>query len=362
MESIQRIEIPWIRADGRALTLRTTTYGASVLGFSIPCTEGIRDLLLGPDTVEGLKQQDKYFGATIGRVSNRITGAQMPWPPPSATEEPSPKPEVSSGTQTRQLVMNNGTNCLHGGVPGYQEREWELLSQTENSLVYGLVDPEGSAGFPGALEVQVRYELLAEEEAVLRIVYEAKAMSDTVCALTWHGYWNLNGHGAGSLKGHRLQVYADSFTELRSDSCPTGVCLSVEGTGLDFRSSLDLVQGLARSCPHLKQGRGLDHNYILHTKPTGPIRLAAVLETAELRLRCLTTQPGMQVYTANYLDRDLGKPLPDGRSAYYEPQSGICLEMQAWPDAVHHPQFPSVVLRAGEVYHQETEYRISFIP
>lgn len=355
-QQIQEIRAQLAAGEGETF-LRATTYGASILGWSVPCAEGMRDLLLGPDTVEGLRNQDRYFGATVGRVANRISGAEFAWP----ISERDGSDESLDSQRVCRLATNNGANCLHGGHPGYQERIWSLVSQSDSELVYSLLDPDGCAGFPGGLQVQVRYQLLGGEEPTLRIMYEATALDDTVCALTWHGYWNLRGHGFGSLEGHRLQVCAERFTELTEDSCPTGRCLPVEGTGLDFRQLLDVQTGLERDCPHLRQGRGLDHNYILHDEPVGALRLAAVLETDALRLSCYTTQPGIQVYTANYLDGDIGKSLQEGPAVVYGARSGICLETQAWPDAVHHRQFPSIVLRAGEQYRQETQYRLRFL-
>lgn len=332
------------------VTVTISPWGANLLRWEVPMQTGRRDILLGMDTVSELAQQDKYFGALVGRVANRIGRAQF---------------ELDG--RVYPLEANNGPNHLHGGHPGFHEQPWRILEQSAQSVRLALTSPAGQAGYPGTLQVQVTYALEADPQrdtgVILWLTYEAQTDAPTLCNLTWHGYFNLAGHQAGTLAGHQLQVFADQFTVLDENSCPTGAIESVANTGLDFRTPQALPTALAKPCPHLKQGRGLDHNFILGFKPYQPLRPAACLQTDDLVLTLETTQPGVQIYTANYLDGILGKRDPQtGIQVAYPAQSGICLEAQAWPDAIHHGHFPSIVLEPGQVYYQKTGYRLHPTP
>lgn len=225
----------------------------------------------------------------------------------------------------------------------------------DGALVLTHVSPDGDEGFPGALEVRVTYSLTAD--GVLMLDYWAKSDADTLCNLTNHSYFNLLGHDAGTLAGQQVEIFADAITQTDENSTPTGALLPVEGTPFDLRRPRDFLEGLAMDHPQLALGNGYDHNFVLHTAPVSPLSLAARVSGGGLVLECLTTQPGLQLYTANYLDGTPGK----GGTAY-GPRSAFCLETQNWPDAVHHASFPSPVLRAGEVYRHRTVYRVGMCP
>ena len=310
------------------------TLGGILRSFCVPAPEGSRDIVLGCETLEDYEKQDKYFGALVGRVANRIGGAAFDL---NGVHYP--------------LAANNGPNCLHGGRRGFDRAVWEAR-EAGGALILTHVSPEGDEGFPGTLAVEVTY--LLTEDGTLTLEYQARSDRDTLCNLTNHSYFNLLGHGHGSLEGHRVRILAAAITETDGNSTPTGTILPVEGTPFDLREPVEILAGLAMDHPQLELGRGYDHNFVLRRQSWGPLKLAASVTGGGLCLECRTTQPGLQFYTANYLD---GVPGKDG--AVYGPRSAFCLETQAWPDAVHHGEFPSVVLRAGEKYRHTTAYRVA---
>ena len=309
------------------------TYGGVLQRFVVPAPDGPRDIVLGFDTLADYEAQDKYIGALVGRVANRIGGASF-----------------QLGGRTYQLHANNGPNCLHGGLRGFDRAVWQARQEGE-SLVLSHTSPDGEEGFPGELWAEVRYTL--SSAGALTLEYLARSSRDTLCNLTNHTYFNLAGHAAGSLEGQCIQIAADSITPTDETSVPTGALMPVEGTPFDLRKKIPILQGIAGKHPQLELGNGYDHNFILRHRPAGPLALAAIASGAGLKLTCSTTQPGLQFYTANYLDGEQGK---DG--AVYGPRCAFCLETQGWPDAIHHPSFPSPVLRAGETYRQATVYQV----
>ena len=325
-------EVEQWTAQAGSYTAKILTYGGILRSFMVED----RDVVLGCDTLADYEKQDKYFGALVGRVANRIGGASFDL---NGVHYP--------------LAANNGPNCLHGGVHGFHEAVWEAAVR-EGKLVLSHTSPDGEEGFPGTLEVRVSYDLTAD--GVLSLDYWARSDKDTLCNLTNHSYFNLMGHNFGSLEGQRVQVYASAITENDANSTPTGSLLAVEGTPFDLRFPREFLQGLAMQHPQLTLGNGYDHNFVLRTQPEAPLGLAARVMGGGLCLECYTTQCGLQLYTANYLD---GVPGKDG--AVYGPRSAFCLETQGWPDAIHHQGFPSPILRAGEEYRHTTTYRLATI-
>ncbi len=313
--------------------IQVLTYGGILRSFRVPASEGSRDLVLGCETLEQYERQDKYFGALVGRVANRIGQASF---------------DLDGRHYT--LAANNGPNCLHGGLRGFDQAVWQAHAEAD-ALVLSRTSPDGEEGFPGTLEATVTYRL--SETGDLTLEYRAVSSLTTLCSLTNHSYFNLMGHKADSLDGQQIQIFADAFLETDADSLPTGRLLPVADTPFDLRKPTSFRVGLSGSHPQLTLGHGYDHNFTLHRQPCGPLRLAALASGGGLSLECWTTQPGLQLYTGNYLD---GVPGKEG--AVYHFRSGFCLETQSWPDAVHRPDFPSTVLPAGEEYRQTTIYRV----
>ncbi len=360
--------------------LHLTNLGATIMGLTLPLASGNRDVILGFARPEDYLVQDGNLGGLIGRVAGRIPAG------------PKGYPLVKVAGKTYPVTANSGNICLHGGEPGFHRELWELADEgqdaTHNWLTFRLVSPAGDAGFPGDLEVFVTYSLetpdlaagSADEEGCgqgkgedkanssplpspsyldLRISYQASCSATTVCSLTQHAYFNLRGHGQGNLWGQKLQVSADHYTDFTPDLIATGEICPLEGTSLDLRQERDLGE-ILQPDPLLAVTRGLDHNYILSQEDHGPLQKVACLSCEDLSMEVLTTFPGLQVYTANYLDT-LGKPNPAGQPTPYPPHSAVCLECQAWPNAVNLENFPSISLEPGQVYQQETVYRFRLI-
>lgn len=296
-------------------------YGATVQSLCVPDRTGqLVDVVLGYDTVQEYEENDGFVGATIGRVANRIGGGAF-----------------SLNGQEYQLAKNDGENHLHGGVCGFDKQLWQ--GRTEGGeLIFSRTSPNGEEGYPGTLEVQVRFALTGDN--TLRIQYEAGADQDTPVNLTNHSYFNLA--GKGTVSGHVLQVSADRYCEGTADCMPTGRLLEVEGTPFDFREARAIGDAFE-----------YDHNYVLSGKRAAQLYCP---ETG-IALTVETDLPGMQVYTSNMLGSRTGK---GGMSIGV--RSAICLETQLFPDGMHHYGFSNPFLRAGERLCSVTSYHFSQTP
>ncbi|GHH83427.1 aldose epimerase family protein [Streptomyces capitiformicae] len=296
--------------------VRVLTYGGIVQSVEVPDREGRAvDVVLGFADLDGyLRNQGPFFGALIGRYANRIARGRF-----------------TLDGRTYELECNNPPNSLHGGALGFDKRVWDAEA-VEGGVRLFRVSPDGEEGFPGRLEVSATYTL-DEDGRALRVSYEAVTDAPTVVNLTNHSYWNLAGASAGSAGGHELRIDAARVTPVNGDLIPTGELAEVEGTRFDFR--------VAR-----KVGAGYDHNFVLDKGVTGGAEVVAELfEPGSGRvLTVATTEPGMQVYTADHLEGAFG------------PGDGIALETQHFPDSPNRPQFPSTELRPGGVYRSETVY------
>lgn len=290
--------------------------GAAIRSIRVPDREGrLLDVCLGYDDPRQYRELDACLGGTVGRYANRIAGAL-----------------VTLGGRDWPLTANEGKNTLHGGAEGFHRKLWEYVCG-ENSVTFSLTSPHGEEGFPGELLVEVTYALAGDR---LTVSYEARSDADTVVSLTNHAYFNLAGHQSGPMDGHELTLRADSYTPFGPGNLPTGEIRSVEGTSLDFRR------------PTVMDGQVLDHNFVLGERP----QVCLYSPKSGIGLELSTSLPGLQLYTADFLSPRRGK---GGLS--YGPRHGICMEPQFFPDAPHHPSFPSPLLKAGEVYRQEIAYR-----
>lgn len=304
-------------------------YGATLHALSVPDRHGVlRDVVLGYDSIEDYRRHDGYLGATVGRCANRIAGAQL---------------ELNG--KLWHLTANEGTNQLHSGFCGLHQKDWSYEQTAENTVTLRTVSPHEEDGFPGTLEVAVTYTLSG---GALSIGYEAVADRDTVVNLTNHAYFNLAGHDGGAVTDHVLTVYADHYTPCGAGTIPTGEVRSVVGTALDLRSGAALGERL--SAAELAEYHGYDHNFVLN----GACAARLFCPRSGIAMTVETTLPGLQVYTAGFLTVRQGKG-----GCVYDRRHGVCLETQFWPDAVHHADFPSPVLRAGEVYRHKTVYRFT---
>lgn len=339
-------------SDGTAVDLYTLTsaagssvsictYGATVTSIRVPDRAGaFADVVLGFDTLRDLARRDYFFGATIGRCANRIAGGSF-----------------ELGGKTYRLAQNDGNNSLHGGLRGFDTVVWDCAvasGATGDELVCRYVSPDGEEGFPGTLTVAVTFSF--DDNSALKIHYEAVSDADTLCNLTNHSYFNLAGHGSGSVLDEEAKIFASRLTASDAESLPTGRLLDVAGTPMDFRDFHALGERIDADYTLLIYGRGYDHNYVLD-KPAGTLGPCAALRDPKSgrRLDVETTMPCVQLYSGNFLRGDA----PAKSGAVYPPRGGVCFETQFAPDAVHHPDFASPVLRAGEKYDQTSIYRFS---
>ncbi|HEY0000625.1 MAG TPA: aldose epimerase family protein [Actinoplanes sp.] len=331
-------------ANGRGMRAAVVTYGGILQSLEVPDRHGTAaNVVLGFEGLEGyLAHPGPYFGALIGRFGNRIAKGRF----------------TLDGT-TYQLPTNDGPNCLHGGATGFDRRVWGAAPVREDGdvgLELQLVSPDGDQGFPGTLQVTVRYLLTADN--ALRIDYEAVTDAPTVVNLTNHSYLNLSGEGGGDVYGHRLRLAASRFTPVDAELIPTGELAPVAGTPLDFRQPVAIGDHIRDDHPQLRHAGGYDHNWVLDRPGPGLAPAAHVTEPVSGRtLEVLTTEPGVQFYSGNFLDGTFAGT--SGR--LYRQGDGLALETQHFPDSPNHADFPSAVLRPGSAYRSTTVFRFGVI-
>lgn len=321
--------------NGNGANVQLTDFGGTLVGISVPDRQGnLGDVVIGFETINAFQNNTPYFGALIGRNANRIANGRF----------------ELDGT-VYQLAQNNGPNNLHGGPNGFDQRIWQATPVGENRLELYLDSPDGDCGFPGRLQVWVTYSWSEENE--LRIDYRGEADAPTIVNLTNHTYFNLAGQG--SVLDHEIEINADHFTPVNPVQIPTGELRPVAGTPFDFRGIGRIGGSIEGSNRQLRFGNGYDHNFVLNAKGNLDERGALVLEPSSGRqLEVHTTEPGVQLYTGNFLEHQVGKA-----GMIYAPRTGFCLETQNFPDAVNQPAFPSPILRPGETYRSTTIYRFS---
>jgi len=319
---------------GKGIKAQVSDYGAKLLSLEVPNKNGqIADVVLGFNTAEEWQTKETYFNAVIGRVANRIKDGKF----------------TLDGV-TYQLPINNGPNSLHGGVSGFNEKMWKVMAQSRHSITLRYVAKDGEEGYPGNLTVDVTYCMT--REGGFKVIYEAATDKPTIATFTQHAYFNLAGEGSGKIHDHMLQVFADEYTPFDDTACPTGEILPVNGTPMDFRQPTRVGDRI--DDPFFAPGRGIDNNWVLRktTTKTKTAELAAICSADGRTMEVYTTLPGMQVYTGNWVEKNVGK---SGNT--YDVQHAICLEAQNHPNSVNIPSFPNIVLRPGEKMHEEVEYR-----
>jgi aldose 1-epimerase len=322
--------------NAHGVQVRAMTFGAIITSIRVPDRNGrFADVVLGFDTLEPYTKEHPYFGAVVGRYGNRIAGARF-----------------SLGGRTFKLAANNGPNHLHGGVKGFDKFVWRAEPIARGiGVSFWRTSPDGEEGYPGALDVRVTYTLT--DANALEIEYQATADADTPVNLTQHTYFNLAGHDGGSILGHELTLNADRYTPVDATLIPTGELVPVAGTPFDFTKPSSIGARIDQPNEQLTRGRGYDHNFVLNRKGAGVQPAARVVDPKSGRtLEVSTTEPGVQLYTGNFLD---GTVKGKGGAAYPQ-RGGLCLETQHFPDSPNQPSFPSTIVRPGQQLRSQTVF------
>ena len=336
-------EVPiYTLVNTTGMAARITPYGGTLVSLTTPDRNGqLGDVVLGFYTLAEYLDHSPFFGCLVGRYANRIAGGTF----------------TLDGVDY-QLPQNNGENTLHGGLEGFDKRLWAsqgLESAVGPALSLRLVSPDGDQGFPGTLYLSVVYTLA--DNGALRIDYTAQTDKPTVINLTNHSYFNLSAGAADTVHDHQLMVNADAFTPGDAALIPSGEVRPVEGTPMDLRTMVRIGDRVDVPDEQLANGGGFDHNWVLNAEP-GTIHPAArLMDPASGRvMEVWTTEPGVQVYTANMLGPVVGKG-----GATYGRRGAICLETQHFPDSPNKPEFPTTVLRPGETFKSTTIFKFSAV-
>ncbi|CAI9109656.1 OLC1v1009518C2 [Oldenlandia corymbosa var. corymbosa] len=314
-------------------TVKLTNFGARIMSVVLPDRNGKpADVVLGYDSIKEYLNDSRYFGAIVGRVANRIGGAQF----------------TLNGIHYK-LDANENQNMLHGGKRGFGQVTWKVEQHVKDGpnpfIVLSYYSFDGEEGFPGNVFVTVTYAL--ENPYKLRVIMEAEALNKaTPVNLAQHSYWNLGGHNSGDILSDEVQIFASHYTPVNKQLIPTGKILPVKGTPYDFLKS----HKVGSMINELSDTMGYDINYALDdcdNEEDEDMRLAAVVYSNKtgIEMKISTSAPGLQFYTANYVHNATGKG-----GYVYQPHSAYCFETQGFPDAVNHPNFPSTIVNPGHVY------------
>jgi aldose 1-epimerase len=317
--------------------VRAITYGGIITSIRVPDRSGaFGDVVLGFDELASYLKGHPFFGAIVGRYGNRIAKGQF-----------------TLDGRTYKLATNNGANHLHGGNVGFDKVVWAAQPSAEGiGVVFTHTSPDGDEGYPGTLAVRVTYTLTDKNE--LTVDYRAATDKPTPVNLTQHSYFNLA--GSGDILSHELTIQADRYTPVDSTLIPTGELASVDGTPFDFRTPTAIGARIDQPHPQLKFGQGYDHNFVLNGSGMRPV--VRVTEPKSGRtLAVATTEPGLQFYTANYLDGTLtGKG-----GQVYNRRAAFCLETQHYPDSPNKPAFPSTIVKPGQEYSSRTVFTFATV-
>ncbi len=321
--------------NNKGMEVQLTNYGASIVNLKVPDKQGVaEDVVLGYDSAQGYVNGKSYFGCVAGRYANRIAQAKF-----------------TLDGKNYSLAANNGVNSLHGGVKGFDKQVWDAV-QDGNNITFTYVSADGEEGYPGKLTVTLTYRLDSNENK-LQLQYGATTDKATVLNLSNHSYFNLEGQGKGTILDHEIMINAQAFTPVDSTLIPTGELKKVTGTAFDFTQPVKIGARINDSSDvQIRYGLGYDHNFVL-APANGALRLAAkvVAPVSGRTLEVLTTEPGVQFYTGNFLNGS-----EKGKGSVYGHRTGFCLETQHFPDSPNQPAFPSTVLKPGETFQSTTVF------
>ena len=323
-----------------------TNLGGRIVSIMVPDRDGkMQDVVLGFDNIHNYADAEHTpsdFGALIGRYANRINQGQ-----------------ITIEGETIQLPQNNGKHCLHGGPKGWQYSIYEATQENDTTLALSLTSPDGEMNFPGTVKANVTYRLLSDNS--IDIDYEATTDKETVINMTNHSYFNLNGDPSKPITNCILYVNADNNTPIDSTFMTTGEIAPVEGTPFDFRTPTALEKDIENfDNEQIKNGKGFDHNWCLNTYKDGQgddktVAASVVSPLTGIKLEVYTNEPGIQVYSGNFLDGSIsGK-----NNQTYEKHAAVCLETQHYPDTPNKPQWPTALLKPGETYKSHCIFKFS---
>ncbi len=315
-----------------------TDFGATLHSLFVKDKNGnTKDVVWGYDTVQEYEfDNGPYFGATIGRIANRVAGAL-----------------VTINGVKYQMESNERTNCLHSGPNCYHIRTWNA-EIFDSAVKFSILSPDGDQGLPGNFHVSVTYTVT--EENGLKITYEGISDKDTLVSMTNHSYFNLVGENSDSILEHTLWLNADAYTRANKEMIATGDIMDVTGTAMDFRIAKPLGRDINLDEEPLQIGSGYDHNWVINKHKENEPIAKLVSEESGIYMDVFTDCPGIQIYTGNFLCDKTGK-----RGRIYPNRSAVAMETQHFPNAANIAHFPSPILKAGDIFHTETEYRFGNI-
>ncbi|UOB18458.1 aldose epimerase family protein [Abyssalbus ytuae] len=336
----KQVNLYWLKND--KIKAAFTNYGGRLAALWVPDVNGqMTDVVVGMNSVKAfIESTEPYFGATIGRVGNRIAGGKF-----------------TLKGRTYTVPQNNNGNALHGGNKGFQDVVWEAKQPNDSTLILHYKSPDMEEGFPGNLDVTVTYVLTSDRG--LQMEYEAVTDKATPVNLTNHAFFNLNGEGKGSILNHKVQIYADKFTPVDSTLIPLGNLIDVNGTPFDFKDSHTIGERIEIDDEQLKNGGGYDHNFVLTGKQFNRMNHAATVigDKSGIVMNIYTKEPGLQFYSGNFMQ---GKNIfKSGVSDEY--RTAFAMETQHFPDAPNQPEFPSIILEPNEKYHTISQYKFTVI-
>lgn len=306
--------------------------GCILASLIIPVNGKDTDVCLGYDAQDEYLSSRTYFGAVCGRYANRIARGKF----------------SIAGTEY-SLVINDEPNHIHGGIQGFSHRIWDVESASDDAVTFSRLSPDGEESYPGNLKVKTTYAL--GDDNTLSLTFEAVSDRDTILNLTNHTYWNLNGHDSGTAMNHILSIPAHYFCPCDANALVTGSIEPVDGTPFDFTAPKPISPSVEEDNEQLRLGKGFDHCYLLDGGK--PIVLTG--DRSGITMSITTDMPAVQLYTANHVHDVVGK-----NGAVYHVRDAVCLETEQVPDAPNSPQFPSALIRAGQIYSFHTDYHFTF--
>ena len=334
----KKVGLYHITAD--SIDVAFTNYGARIVGFWIPNKKGeMTDVVVGFGSTGDFKNSSEpYFGATIGRVGNRIA-----------------KGTFSLDGKKYHVPINNGANSLHGGKKGFQDVVWGVKQVNDQTLEFTYLSPDGEEGFPGNLQVKVTYSV--DNNRNLKIEYEATTDQKTPVNLTNHAFFNLNGEGSGTILNHKVLINADKYTPVDSGLIPLGTLDPVADTPFDFTTFHTIGERIKVENQQLKNGKGYDHNFALNDGITTNLHSAATVvgDKSGIVMKITTQEPGLQFYSGNFMQSK--NTFKSGAKDDF--RTAIAMETQHFPDAPNQPNFPSISLEPGQAYHTVSVYQFT---